>query len=287
MKGRSDDIRFDRIYLLGTGLIGGSLALDLRANGLAGTIVGSDSDPRSLRMAIDMGILDEHLQPTRENFRMCDLVILAIPVLNLVEVLGEGFDAGTLVTDVGSVKTPLVKAYLKSKERGADYGFVPAHPIAGDERSGPDAARQGLFRGARTIITPVVENDPDIVPVSAMWRGVGARVEIMDPEYHDSVFAWVSHLPHMAAYGIVDAVLEKDRSWVSLSGGGLRDFTRVAASSPRMWADIAVANRSLLLEALSGFRASIDKIYKAVESGDHDRLEDTFRRIAAARREMK
>ncbi|NOY85945.1 MAG: prephenate dehydrogenase/arogenate dehydrogenase family protein [Deltaproteobacteria bacterium] len=283
----SDDIRFDRVYLLGTGLIGGSLALDLHANGLAGTIVGSDDDPESLQMALDMGILDGHLPPTRENFRTCDLVILAIPVLNLVEILADGFDAGTLVTDVGSVKYPLVEAYLESIKHGADYDFVPGHPIAGDERSGPDSARRGLFRGARAIITPVAENDPNIAPVAAMWRGVGARVEIMDPEYHDSVFAWVSHLPHMVAYGIVDAVLEKDRSWVSLSGGGLRDYTRVAASSPRMWADIAVANKSLLLEALGGFRASIDKIYTAVESGDHDRLEETFRRIASVRREMK
>lgn len=283
----SHDIRFDRVYLLGTGLIGGSLALDLRANDLAGTIVGSDSDPKSLQMALDMGILDGHLRPTRENFRTCDLVILAIPVLNLIEMLVEGFDSGTLVTDVGSVKVPLVNAYLESKKHGADYGFVPGHPIAGDERSGPQSARQGLFKGARTIITPVSENDPDIVPVAAMWRGLGAGVEIMDPVYHDSVFAWVSHLPHMVAYSLVDAVLEKDRSWVSLSGGGLRDYTRVAASSPGMWADIAVANRSLLLEALDGFRSSIDRIYAAIESGDNDRLEETFRRIASVRREMK
>ena len=261
--------------------------MDLRANGLAGEIVGSDSDRDSLRTALDLGIIDRHLDPTRENFRMCDLVVLAIPVLSLAAMLSDGFDPGTLVTDVGSVKAPLVEAYLRSRENGSDYGFVPGHPIAGDERSGPEAARSDLFRGARTIITPVVKNDPHVIPVEAMWRGVGARVEIMDPEHHDSVFSWVSHLPHMAAFGIVDAVLEKDRSWVSLSGGGLRDFTRVAASSPRMWADIAVANRSLLLEALGGFRESMENIYAAVESGDHDRLEETFHRIATVRREIR
>lgn len=278
---------FETVYILGTGLIGGSLALDIKASGMAVAVVGSDSDEETLQSALDLGILDHHLPPTLENLSRSDLVVLAIPVLQLARMLRDGFAPGTLVTDVGSVKLPLVRAYQEARRQGSDYGFVPGHPIAGDEKSGPQAARGGLFRGARVILTPVREADPQVETVAAMWNGVGAKIQVMEAEYHDEIFAWVSHLPHMAAYSIVNSVLRKDPSWVSMSGGGLKDYTRIAASNPEMWADIAVANRELLLEAMAGLRTGLEEIYSAIESGDRDSLEDLFKRIAMVRREMK
>ena len=292
---------FQRIYLLGTGLIGGSLILDLKEKGMVGSVVGSDRDVDSQEQAVNLGILDEIAPPVAETFRDCDLVVLAVPVLELVRILEAGFDADTLVTDVGSVKNEAVAAYRRATKEGHGYRFVPGHPIAGDEKSGPTAARTGLFYGARVILTPVdpAAGEPvpgeaeggdvpgDVEKIRLMWEGTGARTIVMDPDHHDMVFAWVSHMPHMAAYAIIDAVIGNDPELVSLSGGGLRDYTRIAASSPRMWADIAVANRENLLNATRAFRNSVDRILSALEEGDRDKLESIFKPIAAVRREEK
>ncbi len=275
---------FRRVYLLGTGLIGGSLALDLKNEGVADTVVGWDTDPARSAEAHSRGILDEVQPMEPEVLAQCDVVILAVPVLELEAILRTGFEAGTLVTDVGSVKGDTVKAYEESAAAGLRYRYVPGHPIAGDEKSGPGAARRGLFRGARVILTPVGETDEDVRTIQALWQGVGARTMIMDPDQHDAVFAWVSHMPHMAAFSIIDSVLEQDPDLVDLSGGGLRDYTRIAASSPRMWADIAVANRKEILAATRGLRASVDRILEALEEGDRDRLEAFFQRVARVRR---
>ena len=141
--------------------------------------------------------------------------------------------------------------------------------------------------GARVILTPVDASEQDVSSISALWQGVGARIKIMDPDEHDEVFAWVSHMPHMAAYAIIDSVLERDPELVDLSGGGLKDYTRIAASSPRMWADIAVANRAELLAATRSLGDSVNRIISALEEGDRDRLESIFEKIAVARRSSK
>jgi prephenate dehydrogenase len=278
---------FKQVYLLGTGLIGGSLALDLKANGLVETVVGSDSSPERSASAMSLGILDEIMPMVPEVVSACDLVILAVPVLSLRGILSAGFEKDTLVTDAGSVKGDAVSGYREAVADGRGYRYVPGHPIAGDERSGPEAARKGLFDGARVILTPVDASEQDVSDVSALWEGVGARIKIMDPDEHDEVFAWVSHMPHMAAYAIIDSVLARDPDMVDLSGGGLKDYTRIAASSPRMWADIAVANRDELLAATRGLGDSVSMIIAALEDGDRDRLEDIFERIAVVRRSGK
>ena len=275
---------FKRVYLLGTGLIGGSLALDLKDRGITESIVGSDALPERAEVARNLGILDEVLPLVSEVVAECDLIILAVPVLTLREVLKEGFEENALVTDVGSIKGEAVQGYREAVASGKDYRYVPGHPIAGDERSGPDAARRGLFESARVILTPVGANERDVSAVRSMWEGVGASVKFMDPEEHDEVFAWVSHMPHMAAYAILDSVLSRDPEMVDLSGGGLRDYTRIAASSPRMWADIAVANREKLLNATRGLGESVSRIISALEEGDRENLENIFERIAAVRR---
>jgi prephenate dehydrogenase len=277
---------FKRVYLLGTGLIGGSLALDLKDRGLVETVVGSDSFPERSESALSIGILDEILPMVPEVVSCCDLVILAVPVINLREILSAGFERDTLVTDAGSVKSDAVSGYREAVAAGRGYRYVPGHPIAGDEKSGPEAARKGLFDGARVILTPVDASQQDVSDISALWEGVGARIKIMDPDEHDEVFAWVSHMPHMAAYAIVESVLARDPDLVDLSGGGLRDYTRIAASNPRMWADIAVANQEKLLIATRGLSDSLNQIISAIEEGDRDRLESVFQRIASVRRSV-
>jgi prephenate dehydrogenase len=282
-----EKVLFKRVYLLGTGLIGGSLSLDLKDRGLVETVVGSDALSENARSALSLGILDEILPMEPEVISGCDLVVLAVPVLSLREILSNGFDKETLVTDAGSVKGDAVKGYREASDAGRGYRYVPGHPIAGDERSGPDAARKGLFEGARVILTPVDASEEDVSAVSSLWEGVGARIRIMDPDEHDEVFAWVSHMPHMGAFAMIDSVLSKDPGLVSLSGGGLRDYTRIAASSPRMWADIAVANREELLKATRGLEKSIAGIIEALEMGDREHLEGLFEKIAAVRRAGK
>ncbi len=274
------------LYLLGTGLIGGSLSLALSSRGLA-RVTGWDADDDARRRALSLGILEEEVPPSGEAFASADLVVLAVPVLALASLLRRGFPPGTLVTDTGSVKADAVRAYRDALSAGASYRFIPGHPIAGDERSGPDAARPDLFSGARVVLTPLPENEPaDTARVRALWEGAGASVLEMEPGLHDRVYAWVSHLPHMAAFALVEAVGAKDPSWFSHSGGGLRDYTRVAGSSPRMWADIAIANRMALAEAVEGLVAVLERIGERVRAGDRDALEELFARAAARRRGM-
>jgi prephenate dehydrogenase len=283
----SSSTLFKRVYLLGTGLIGGSLALALKNNYIVETVVGSDSDPDRSKSALSMGILDEIVPMVPEVVSSCDLVILAVPVHNLRGILSAGFEKDTLVTDAGSVKGDAIRGYREAVAAGRGYRYVPGHPIAGDEKSGPESARRELFAGARVILTPVDASKQDVSAVASLWEGVGARIKIMDPDEHDEVFAWVSHMPHMAAYAIIDSVLARDPELVDLSGGGLRDYTRIAASNPRMWADIAVANQEKLLAATRGLGNSLNQIICALEEGDRDRLEILFQKIASVRRSMK
>lgn len=279
-----EKVLFKRVYLLGTGLIGGSLSLDLKDRGIVETVVGTDAVSENSKAALSRGILDEILPMEPEVLSGCDLVVLAVPVVSLREILSKGFEKETLVTDAGSVKGDAVKGYREAVGAGRGYRYVPGHPIAGDEKSGPDAARKGLFDGARVILTPIDASGQDVSAVSSLWEGVGARIKIMDPDEHDEIFAWVSHMPHMGAYAMIDSVLTKDPGLIELSGGGLRDYTRIAASSPRMWADIAVANREELLKATRGLENSITRIIAALEKGDREQLERIFERIAMVRR---
>jgi prephenate dehydrogenase len=277
---------FEKIYLLGTGLIGGSLVLDLRAMEAVGKVVGFDSDPANLREALDMGILDQAAPLGPEALEGCDLVVLAVPVVAMDRILEEGLPGRFLVTDVGSVKGSSVQAYRNAVAKGSQYRFVPAHPIAGDEKSGPGAARRDLFRGARVIITPVGDRGPEEESILEMWEMVGGDVQFMEPSQHDRVFGWVSHMPHMAAYAIIDSIVQEDPDLVGFSGGGLRDYTRIAASSPRMWSEIAVSNREKLLDATRGLRGSVDRIISALERGDSAELERIFGDLANLRRSI-
>jgi prephenate dehydrogenase len=280
---------FPRVYLLGAGLIGGSLALDLRARGIAGRVEGHDADPAALAQALRLGLLAQAVPFEPSRLRGYDLVFLAVPVLELEKVLrAGGFAPGTLVTDAGSVKLPLAKAAAAALGRGEGWEFVPAHPIAGDEQSGPGAARTGLFAGARCVLTPAgTSSGAADSRVAGLWDAVGAQVETMTAEQHDDTFAWVSHLPHLAAYALVGSIIDHDPASLVWSGAGLLDTTRIAASSPRMWTEIALANRGRILAALAAHGRGLQGIAALLEAGDGEGLARLLSRAAEARRGMR
>ncbi|MGH7534481.1 MAG: prephenate dehydrogenase, partial [Gemmatimonadales bacterium] len=242
--------------LVGVGLIGGSLALAARKAGLVGRVVGLDTEAAHREMALASGMVDRVLGGVNGDLSTADLVVLAVPVTAIAGLLPEvarWANGSCLVTDVGSVKGPILAA---GDAAFPDGRFVAGHPIAGRERSGPAAARADLFEEASWIVTPSARTDPRALErVTAFWRGVGASVVAMEPAWHDEVFAAVSHLPHLVAYALMDAVLAMPRGEERLkfSAGGLRDFTRVAASHPRMWRDIFLMNRDQILKALTAY----------------------------------
>lgn len=280
----------DRMAVVGLGLIGGSLALAARQQRLVGEVVGIDRDPAHLRAARARRLTDGGTEDLSEGVRDADLVVLAVPVASVVPAAREAaphLRPGAVLTDVGSVKGPIVRGIEALAPRA--WAFVGGHPVAGTERSGPGAARPDLFRGARCVLTPTARTDPGALErVMALWKGVGATVTTMEPEQHDAVLAAVSHLPHMVAYALVGALLalrEDGGPLLEFSAGGLRDFTRIAMSHPVMWRDICLMNRGPLLAVLERYRGALGELERLIAAGDGDGLQATFARARAARRE--
>lgn len=280
---------FRRMTVVGIGLIGGSLALAAKRAGAVRTVVGVGRSAANRELALSGGLVDTATDDLASGVRRADLVVLAVPVREIVRLLPEvaGLVGPTcVVTDVGSVKGPILAAGDAALPDGR---FVAAHPIAGRERSGPAAARADLFHGANWIVTPSDRTRRQAVEgVTALCRAVGARVVEMDTLWHDAVFATVSHLPHLAAYALMDAVLATERGGerIRFSAGGLRDYTRVAGSDPIMWRDIFLMNRAPLLEVLAGYQAALDRLAHAIRANDGATLEAQLRRAQAAREEL-
>jgi prephenate dehydrogenase len=280
---------FREMAVVGLGLIGGSLALAARKAGLVTQVVGLDTDPAPREMALASGMVDRVMDGVTGDLSTADLVVLAVPVTEIASLLPEvarRANGSCLVTDVGSVKGPILAA---GDAAFPDGRFVAGHPIAGRERSGPAAARADLFEEANWIVTPSARTDPTALEgVAALWQGVGASVVTMEPAWHDEVFAAVSHLPHLVAYALMDAVLALPRGEERLrfSAGGLRDFTRVAASHPRMWRDIFLMNRDHLLKVLAAYREALEALEAAIRSGDGDALAARLARARLAREEI-
>ena len=276
---------FRQMAVVGLGLIGGSLALAARAAKAVETVLGVDRDPAHRAAALRLGIADrvaESLEPLAD----ADLVVLAVPVAaiqSLLPAVAVAVTRDALVTDVGSVKRPVVAA---GDAVLPDGRFVAGHPIAGRERSGPDAAHAELFAGATWIATPSARTQAGaLARVSALWRAAGAICTCMDAGWHDEVFAAVSHLPHLVAYALMDAVLGMDRGEERLgfSAGGLRDFTRVAASSPEMWRDIFLTNREPILRVLAAYREAVGQLEGAIRDRDGEALMRQLQRAWTAR----
>ncbi len=280
---------FREMVVVGVGLIGGSLALAARKAGLVETVTGVDADPGHRDMALTAGMVDRVTGGLSADLARGDLIVLAVPVTQIVSLLPEVTRYAKddcLVTDVGSVKGPIL---LAGDAAFPDGRFVAGHPIAGQERSGPAAARPDLFEGAIWIVTPSsLTNRRAVERVSALWRGVGSRIMSMEAGWHDEVFAAVSHLPHLVAYALMDAVLGMPQSdeRLKFAAGGLRDFTRVAASHPVMWRDIFLMNRGPTLRVLAVYREALAGLEAAIQDGDGDALTARLARARMAREDI-
>lgn len=276
-----------RVAIAGVGLIGGSFGLALSAAGFGGELVGIGREQRRLDQAAASGAIDYGTTDMAAAVRGADVVLLAVPMgamRPLLDDLAPMLEASTVVTDAGSVKGSVVAdaaAALGSLAR-----FVPGHPIAGTERSGAEAAFAELFQGRRVILTPTAETDEDAVArVQDLWRLTGAAVERLPVDEHDRLLASTSHLPHMLAFGLVDALArgEDPEGVFRYAAGGFRDFTRIASSDPVVWRDICLANREALLAALDAYREDLDALTAEVRAGDGDGLLQRFERAKAAR----
>jgi cyclohexadieny/prephenate dehydrogenase len=281
---------FERIALLGFGLIGGSIARAARLHGLAREIITTARSEATRARVAELGIVDRVLESNAEAVKDADLVILCIPVGACGAVAQEiagSLKAGAIVSDVGSVKAGIVRDM--APHLPANVHFVPAHPVAGTENSGPDSGFPELFINRWCILTPPEGTDPHAVDrLRAFWAALGAKVETMTPEHHDRVLAITSHLPHLIAYTIVgtaDELAQVTQSEViKFSAGGFRDFTRIAASDPTMWRDIFLNNRDAVLEMLGTFNEDLAKLTRAIRRGDGEALFEHFARTRAIRR---
>jgi cyclohexadieny/prephenate dehydrogenase len=281
---------FNKIALIGFGLIGGSIARAARAQGLAGQIVTTARSAKSRARVRELGIVDAVVETNIEAVTDADLVILCIPVGACGEVaqeIGSHLKPGAIVSDVGSVKGNVVRDMAPYLPEGVH--FVPAHPVAGTEHSGPDSGFAELFINRWCILTPPDGVDPEAVEkLRTFWAALGARVEIMTPDHHDLVLAITSHLPHLIAYTIVGTADElaqvTSSEVIKFSAGGFRDFTRIAASDPVMWRDVFLANKEAVLEMLGTFNEDLSKLTRAIRRGDGEALFEHFSRTRAIRR---
>jgi prephenate dehydrogenase len=279
---------FERAAIAGVGLIGGSLALAAREKNLVGSVVGFGRGEANLAAARRLGIAD---RTTSDPAALgpVDLLVLAVPV-GAIEAVARSLlpylGAATVVTDVGSVKRAVVERM--EAVLPAAQPFVGAHPIAGGERSGCEAADAALFRGARCVITPTPRTQAAALErVEGLWRGVGARIERMSPEDHDRALAWTSHLVHVLAYVLADRVAASDRRHLRFAGPSLREVTRVAGSSPELWNDIFLANGAAVVETIDGFARGLDELRRAIAGGDAKAILALLERGRAARRALE
>lgn len=280
---------FEKVAVIGLGLIGGSLAAALRESGEVGEVFGVERDAESLRFALENGIADAGSSEIGPGVSGSEIVVVATYVDAVARVAGEvsGFvSPGTVVCDVGSVKAPVVREMEKGP---GNIRFVGAHPIAGKETSGVRESDPGLFSGKRCVVTPAESTCPEaLFAVKTLFSLVGSEAVEMDPESHDEVFSLVSHLPHAVAYSLVGAVASGggERDLFDLSGGSLADFTRIADSSPEMWAGIFIGNRDALLGAIRGFAGKLGEIEKAVASGNVENLAALLRKARDSKKSL-
>ena len=285
---------YNRVAIVGFGLIGSSLARIVREKGVAGEIVAVDSSPAHRDKIVELGLADRVTGDIAEGVAGADLVVFAVPVLAMGEAMAAaapGLAPGATVTDVGSVKGSVADALKASAPD--DVFVIPGHPIAGTEHSGPAAGFAELFDGRWVILTPDETREDAayaeaVAKLSSFWRGCGAQVELMDSAHHDLVLAITSHLPHLIAYNIVGTASDlegvTEGEVMKYSAGGFRDFTRIAASDPTMWRDIFVANKDAVLEVLGRFTEDLQALSRAIRWGEADKLHDLFTRTRAIRR---
>lgn len=283
---------FKKIVIFGVGLIGGSFALALRRAHAVGEVVGFGRSAQTLAQAKQLGILDRIGQDVAAEVSDADLVLLAPPVGQMAELMARiapHLGTHTLVTDGGSTKSDVVAA-ARANLGDKISQFIPAHPIAGAEKTGPQAALADLYQGKKVVLTPLPENSAaSVARVRRAWELCGAVVSELTPQQHDEVFAAVSHLPHLLSFALVHDLAQRDNRdlLLSFAASGFRDFTRIAASSPEMWRDISLANREALLRELKHYADELYVVYQALESNDSGKLEEIFRLSSEVRGSWK
>lgn len=274
-------MEFNKVVVFGAGLIGGSFALALRRAGAVGEVVGFGRSTATLEQAVALGVIDRAGSEIACELHDADLVLLATPVGGMGDLMARiapHLGERTLVTDGGSTKSDVVEAaYANLGDKVAR--FVPAHPIAGAEQSGAAAARADLYLGKRVVLTPLPENSAaSVARVRQAWLLCGAQVSELTPARHDEVFAAVSHLPHLLSFALVHDLAQRENrdQLLSFAASGFRDFTRIAASSPEMWRDICLANRTALLDEMQRYMQELETIRRALDGRDAQMLEDIF-----------
>ena len=266
---------FEAIAIVGLGLIGGSIARDVRRLGLARQILGYDNNEEYHKEIKSRKLADYLSDVPDKKLAQAELVLLAVPVKSFKEVLPNiltNISSKAILTDTGSVKSPLLKMMCSPKYK--KIRFVGGHPIAGSENFGPAAAKQDLFYGKRCILTPEEKTDKDLIlVVRRFWESLGAKVSEMDAESHDQMFASVSHLPHILAYACIQAISNTDsQEALGHSGAGLKDFSRIASSSPQMWADIFLENQENLLPRIAAFNEVLSALEETIKKNDKRKL---------------
>ena len=283
---------YNKVALIGLGLIAGSIGYAVKRGDLAGSVVGYARTPDTRAAALELGFVDAVFDTAAEAVVDADLVILCVPVGAMAEVAREiapNLKPGATVSDVGSVKQAVVEAVAPHLPDGVH--FVPTHPMAGTEHSGPHAGFAELFDNRWCLTTPLEISDPEAVErLEDFWRGLGANVERMEVEHHDLVVAVTSHAPHLIAYTMVGVADDMERvsntEVVNLSAAGFRDFTRIAASDPTMWRDVFLNNKAATLEILGRFTEELFALQRAIRKGDGQKLFDYFTHTRAVRKSI-
>lgn len=282
----------DTVVIIGLGLIGGSLARALRASGFCQHFIGYGHREPSLLRGVELGVIDEFTLDLDEALERADIVVICTPTITASTILEQilpklaALDGAPVITDAASVKGNLLATALRCSGGSMPPQLVLGHPIAGSEHSGVEASTADLYVDHRVILTPVEGNDPAAIAlVRAMWASTGAEVVDMSVEQHDTVLAATSHLPHVLAYTLVDALAKSSQGEeiFRFAAGGFRDFTRIASSDPVMWRDISIANKTALLQAIDGFSDHLAMLREAVDADDADTLLDTFAQAKQAR----
>jgi len=281
-------LQIEKLAIIGVGLMGGSIALSLKKKGYVGEVTGVGRGIENLKKALDLGIIDKYTLNLEDGVRDADVVVVAIPVGSIVELIAKSqgyMKDGAIITDVGSVKGEVVKGVEKIIDKRLD--FVGGHPIAGTEESGAGAAFPTLYEGSKCILTPSVDSREEaFLKIRDMWEATGAEVVVMGTEDHDKILAAISHLPHVIAYSLVNTVNgidDFDKSILSYSAGGFRDFTRIASSSPEMWRDICSMNRDAIIDMIDRYMLELSNLRTLIEEDARSGMLDYFNRSKKAR----
>ncbi len=281
-------MKFERLALIGCGLMGGSFALALRQAGLVQHITGFSGSEKTRQRALELGVIDQACNSVADAVQGADLVLLAVPVgamLSSFAALRETLSPKALLMDVGSTKCDVIAAAQATLGERLNC-FVPAHPIAGKEVAGIEHAEGTLYQACRTILTPLPHNSiRQIKTASEVWNAVGSHVSHMTPESHDATFAAVSHLPHLLAFAAVNALSAQQQgtAFLDMAGPGFRDFSRIAASDPAVWRDILSANRAEVLTQMTHFRAALDQYENTLTQGDTAALQQLIAQASGVR----